>query len=69
MTSKITTRKYIQSDARALADIYYYTIHYVNSKDYTEEQINAWAPASALELDGWKQKWGKVVPIVALSED
>jgi len=67
MNDKITTRKYQPSDARALADIYYYTIHNVNTRDYSEEQVNAWAPSSSLELDGWQKKWSKLIPIVALS--
>ena len=69
MTQKITTRKYNPNDARALAEIYYHTIHKVNVRDYSEKQVNAWAPSSSLEPDGledWKKKWAKVVPIVAL---
>ncbi len=66
---KITTRKYHPDDARALADIYYYTIHNVNIKDYSEKQVDAWAPISSLELDDWKSKWVTLVPIVALKGD
>ncbi len=70
MNPKITTRPYQASDAEALASIYYNTIHHINSRDYSIEQINAWAPASSLEkLDGWKLKWEKLIPIVALSEN
>ena len=39
---------------------------------YSEKQVNAWAPSSSLEPDGledWKKKWAKVVPIVALQGD
>ena len=63
----INTRKYQPSDAQALADIYYHTIHNVNARDYSEAQINAWAPESSLNLTGWKEKWSKLPPIVALS--
>ena len=52
MTQKTTTRKYNVEDARALADIYYHTIHHINRRDYSEAQINAWAPSSSLALDG-----------------
>ena len=72
MTQKITTRKYNLNDARALAEIYNRTIHKVNIRDYSEKQLNAWAPSSSLEPDGleyWKKKWVKVVPIVALQGD
>jgi putative acetyltransferase len=66
MTEKITIRKYKPEDARALVDIYFYTIHKVNIQDYTEEQVKAWAPVSSLELDGWQKKWTKLPPMVAL---
>lgn len=69
MKNKIITRQYQISDAQALANIYYYTIHNVNIRDYSVEQINAWAPTSSLELDGWKRKWEKLPPIVAVSND
>lgn len=69
MKHKITTRQYKSSDAPALASIYYNTIHNINIRDYSPEQINAWAPSSSLELNGWKRKWEKLTPIVALSEN
>ena len=71
MKNKIEIRKYQLSDAQALANIYYYTIHNINIRDYSEEQINAWAPKNYLEikLDDWKKKWEKLVPFVAVSED
>ena len=50
MTTKIIIRQYIPDDAQHLANIYYHTIHHINVKDYSEDQINAWAPASSLEL-------------------
>ena len=63
--SQVTIRKYQESDSRFLAEIYYHTIHNINIRDYSEEQVNAWAPKSCLELDGWKKKWEKLPPIVA----
>lgn len=52
MKNKIIIREYDCKDAQDLADIYYHTIHNINSKDYSEEQINAWAPPSSLESTG-----------------
>jgi len=66
MNSKIETRKYKSGDAAVLVSIYYHTIHRINIRDYSAKQINAWAPSSLLGLDGWKRKWKKLVPIVAL---
>lgn len=67
--TKIKTRKYQPSDAKALVDIYYYTIHRINSQDYSKEQIDAWAPITSLKVDNWKTKWDDVPPIVALLDD
>lgn len=37
-------RRYKDSDIPEISKIYYKTVHEVNSKDYTQEQIKAWAP-------------------------
>ncbi|MCE3046467.1 GNAT family N-acetyltransferase [Legionella sp. 16cNR16C] len=69
MKNKITIRQYKENDAQDLAGIYYNTIHNINIRDYSPEQINAWAPSTSLELNGWKQKWEKITPVVALLEN
>lgn len=51
--------------SREMVDIFYHTIHKVNIKDYTQKQIDAWAPESFLELEHWLNKWAKKPPIVA----
>jgi putative acetyltransferase len=61
----IVIRQYQEEDAKALVDIYYNTIHRINIKDYTKEQVDAWAPKSSLEMDGWKRKWSQSSPYVA----
>lgn len=33
-------RKYQPSDCKELADLFYNTVHTVNAKDYTKEQLN-----------------------------
>ncbi|WP_419420812.1 GNAT family N-acetyltransferase [Legionella sp. D16C41] len=68
MNNKIVVRSYQESDATALAAIYYHTIHQINSQHYSVEQINAWAPASSLQPDVWKAKWQKLLPLVAIDE-
>jgi putative acetyltransferase len=37
-------RRYKKSDIAAIARLYYQTVHFINSRDYPEEQISAWAP-------------------------
>lgn len=59
---------YIPDDTQHLANIYHYTIHNINVQDYSEDQINAWAPSS-LELTGWKKKRATIKPLVALMDN
>lgn len=66
----ITVRKYKESDAPAIANIYYNTIHTVNIRDYTEEQVNAWAPYDSVQdYSGWQEKLAKIQPFVATIND
>lgn len=37
-------REYIPSDCAQLAELFYQTVHSVNAKDYTKEQLDAWQP-------------------------
>lgn len=36
---KMELRKYRQSDCKILTELFYHTVHTVNAKDYTEEQL------------------------------
>lgn len=36
-------RKYVSTDCKQVADLFYETVHSVNAKDYTIEQLDAWA--------------------------
>lgn len=67
--NKIYTRPYQPSDAQELANIFYHTLHKINIQDYTQEQIDVWAPPAALETDGWKKKWAINPPIVAVCHE
>lgn len=47
-------RPYLRSDATELASLFFHTIRTVNSKDYSPEQLRAWAP----DLTTWDmEKW------------
>lgn len=41
----ISLRSYRREDSRALAKLFYETVHRIGCKDYSPEQIAAWAPA------------------------
>lgn len=69
MTIKILIRNYSTEDTQALACIYYNTIHRINIRHYTQEQVDEWAPVSSLETEGWPKKFARTNPIVAVFEN
>lgn len=36
-------REYKNSDCKEVSELFYNTVHTINAKDYTEEQLNVWA--------------------------
>ena len=52
MNNKIQVRRYQDGDAKFLSQIYYNTIHTVNAKDYTKNQLDAWALWSSANQSG-----------------
>lgn len=66
MTQKISIRKYQPEDAKALAQIYFNTIHRINSQHYSKEQVDVWAPLKSSEAEGWSKKFSKTNPFVAV---
>ena len=60
----IKIRKYNESDARDLWAIFYHTIRNVNSRDYTQAQVEAWAPDD-FSPELWQQKMNAISPFVA----
>ena len=49
-------REYRPSDCGALAELFYHTVHTVNARDYTEEQLDAWSPGE-VDLSRWDQSF------------
>ena len=45
-------RAYQPFDAVPLAALFYQTVHTVNRRDYTEKQLDAWAPKD-IDLRAW----------------
>lgn len=58
-------RRYQQSDCRELAELFYHTVHTVNAKDYTKEQLDVWATED-MDLDRWDQSLQAHYSIVAV---
>ena len=61
----VTLRTYQKEDSRALAEMFYETIHRVNCKDYSQEQIAAWAPAVP-EEETWHHSFAGHLALVAV---
>jgi putative acetyltransferase len=57
-------RRYEPGEEASLFDIYFTAIHLVASRDYTVEQVQAWAPLD-LDVVLWRNKIREINPFVA----
>lgn len=60
-------RKYRESDCKELTELFYNTIHTINIKDYTKEQLNAWATGQA-DLERWNSILQEHYSVVAVED-
>jgi len=58
-------RGYQPPDCKALAELFYNTVHTVNAKDYTKEQLDAWA-SGAVDLEKWNRSFEEHNSLVAV---
>ena len=58
-------RRYLASDCNQLAELFYQTVHSVNSKDYTRMQLDAWA-TGRVNLQAWNQSFLEHHTVVAV---
>ena len=58
-------REYQHSDCTQLADLFYQTVHSVNAKDYTQEQLDAWA-SGEVDLKAWDASFWAHKTIIAV---
>jgi len=58
-------RKYQTSDCRELAELFYNTVHRINAKDYTKEQLEAWATGH-IDLEEWDRSLRAHYSVVAV---
>ncbi|TWT84577.1 putative N-acetyltransferase YafP [Planctomycetes bacterium CA13] len=56
-------RLYRTDDADALLSLFRDTVFRVNCRDYTPQQLEAWAPAE-VSLDAWRERFNNRVAIV-----
>lgn len=64
----MTIRKYQASDCKKLAELFYNTVHTVNAKDYTKDQLEAWATGQ-VDLEKWNQSFQEHYSIVAVDDE
>lgn len=57
-------RAYKPEDCSSLAALFYDTVHSVNAKDYSEEQLQAWADGTA-DLQAWNHSFLQSFTVVA----
>ena len=50
-----------------LAELFYNTVHTINAKDYSEEQLDVWATGT-VDLEKWNQSFLEHYTLVALDD-
>lgn len=61
-------RLYQQSDCKELTELFYNTVHTVNAKDYTKEQLNVWATGQ-VDLEKWNLSLQEHYSVVAVENN
>ncbi len=61
-------REYRSKDCKEITELFYNTVHTVNAKDYTEQQLNAWATGN-VDLEQWDSSFKDHLCIVAVEEN
>lgn len=61
-------RRYESSDCKEVAELFYNTVHIINAKDYTKEQLDVWATGQA-DLEKWDQSLQGHYSVVAVEND
>ena len=59
------SREYQTSDCKEITELFYSTVHTVNAKDYTKEQLDVWA-TEQVDLEKWNQSLQEHYSIVAV---
>lgn len=60
-------RKYLPSDCKHLVELFYQTVHSINAKDYTDEQLNAWATGN-VNMEKWNRSLSEHFSLVAMKD-
>ena len=60
-------RRFSEADTDEIIRLFRDTVHNVNSRDYTEEQLNAWAPEH-IDTDKWRTSLCLNITYVTINE-
>lgn len=60
-------RKYNQLDCNEIVNLFYNTVHIINKKDYSKEQLDAWAK-KPFDLDRWNNILTNHYTLVAIKD-
>lgn len=63
----MTIRNVQPGDGREMAELFYNTVHKVNAKDYTPQQLAVWATGE-MDLERWEESFLGHCSLVALDE-
>lgn len=61
-------RKYQSCDLEKIVQLFYETVHAVNIKDYTEQQVNVWA-TGVVDWEKWNQSFQEHLTYVAVENN
>ncbi|MDE7141147.1 MAG: GNAT family N-acetyltransferase [Treponemataceae bacterium] len=61
-------RHYEPTDCEDVANLFYHTVHTVNAKDYTKEQLHAWATGK-IDLEEWNKSLSAHYAVVAVENN
>ena len=63
----MTIRRYMPSDCEWITKLFYDTVHTVNARDYTQEQLDAWATGK-VDISEWHRSLSEHDTLVAVTD-
>ena len=61
-------RQYTPKDCEDLVKLFYHTVHTINAKDYSQEQLNVWA-TDKIDLEVWNKSLSEHYTVVAVENN
>ena len=61
-------RQYETTDCEYLVKLFYHTVHTINARDYSQEQLNVWATEN-IDLEVWNKSLSEHYTVVAVENN